>query len=168
MRKRYLNHKLSENFWLYEFIESQLPTRAIELNWLHIDEMRYDEFKKLAEYLQQIRNEVNSVFKDKNKQIEIGLNITSGFRCKAWEALRGRSGTSQHTVRAAADIQPINCDNELAVEILDWLFEQDKDREKGHQGGLAIKYPTRDKDGNILAVGFIHYDLRPHAARWEY
>jgi len=158
------NRKLTDNFWLYEIIEAQLPKEAVELNWKHIDEFDEANAKKIAEFIQSIRDLINIKFW--NRQDGIGLRITSGFRCKEWEQIRGRSGNSRHTKSDAVDVQPI-CPPELAVEIIQYLYEIFSPRKTGHRGGFAIKKPTY-QDGKIIAVGFAHFDLRPTVARWEY
>lgn len=160
------NKKLTDNFWLYEFIEANLPPEGIKMNWDNIDQFSEKEALKMAEFLQKIRELINIVFRDKNGNQEIGIRITSGWRCKEWELFRNRSGKSQHVI-CAADIQPTNCSNELAVEIIKYLYHVFSPRETGHKGGFAIKEPTY-KDGQIVAVGFAHFDLRKSVARWEY
>ena len=161
------NRKLTNNFSLYEFIEAQLPPEAIALNWKHISEFKEAEYVKLANFLQSLRNSVNQQFRAENGGREIGMRITSGFRCKAWEHLRKRSGDSQHTIGAAADIQPTNCSPELAIKIMDYLYKKYYSRTTGHFGGFAIKRPDIEK-GKIIRIGFLHYDLRGWTARWEY
>lgn len=160
------NRKITDNFSLYEFIEATLPAEAVALNWKHISEFREAEFIKLANFLQSLRNSINQQFRAENNGNEIGLRITSGFRCKAWERLRKRSGDSQHTI-AAADVQPTNCSPQLAVKIMDHLCKKYHPRTTGHFGGFAIKRPDIE-NGRILRIGFLHYDLRGWTARWEY
>lgn len=166
MNKTIPNQKLTANFSLYEFIEATLPKEAVAMNWKHINEFREAEFIKLANFLQSLRNSINQQFRAENNGNEIGLQITSGFRCKAWEHFRKRSGNSQHTI-AAADIQPTNCPPQLAVKIMDYFFKKHNPRTGGHFGGFAIKRPEI-KDGKIIRIGFLHYDLRGWVARWEY
>lgn len=159
------NRKLTANFSLYEFIEDQLPAEAVALNWQHINEMKIPEFEELAKFLQTLRNDINQVWKAANGNNEICLQITSGFRCKAWELLRGRNGSSMHCQLAAADVQPTNCPREMASEILMYYHKKYKDK---HFGGLAIKHAEFDSKGKILKVGFLHFDFRGYRARWTY
>lgn len=159
------NRKLANNFSLYEFIEAQLPAEAIALNWQNIHEVKINEFERLAKFLQKIRDDVNQMFKARNDGKEIGLRITSGFRCEAWELLRHRSGNSMHCQLAAADVQSTNCPPELAVEILSYFYTK---LMRTHEGGLAIKHPDYYKNGKVLRVGFLHFDLRGYRARWTY
>lgn len=137
------------------------------MNWENISEFDIEKAQQIANLIQAKRDDINKAFKEKNKFQDIGLTITSGFRCKAWEAHQGRSGNSRHTQSDAMDIQPIKCSKELAVEILQYLFEKGKSTRTGHLGGFAIKKPSY-KDGKVMAVGFLHYDLRGVYARWEY
>ena len=157
------NRKLTNNFTLYEFIEGQLPADGIALNWKHINEMDQTRFLQAAIHAQSIRDLINREFKSDTGAAEIGLRITSGFRCKAWELKQGRSGNSQHTV-AAYDAQPTNCSNDQAVAIIAWLHNRFK---RTYVGGLAMKKATIEK-GKYVKVGFIHFDFRGHVARWEY
>ncbi len=161
------NRNLSENFTLYEFIEARLPIEGVTLNWKNINEFRQQEYMKLAQVLQDVRYTVNSAFRAENKNKDIGLLITSGFRCKAWELIRGRNGTSQHTVAAAADIQPLGCSDELSAKIMKFLYDMEWHRERGHQGGFAVKWPTY-QGGKMITRGFVHYDTRKAVARWTY
>lgn len=162
--------KLTRNFSLYELIQSSLPPVAVQLNWKHIDEfmVNYNTWIKLADHLQAIRNMINSEFRIGNGDNEIGVHITSAFRCRKWEIRQKRNGSSQHCVGAAADIQPVGCSNRLAVDIMQWLYNKHWHRDGGHHGGFAIKQPTYTQKGTITLIGFLHYDLRGHVARWTY
>jgi hypothetical protein len=162
------NRKISHNFHLYEFIEAALPPQAVELNWEHISQFKEELYLKLASELQKIRNQVNIEFRTGNAGNEIGLRITSGFRCLEWELLRGRTGTSQHCVGAAADVQPVGCSDRMAVEIMYWLWDQHWPRQTGWPGGFAMSKPIYTQGGIIERIGFLHYDLRGQVARWEY
>jgi len=157
------NTQLTENFSLYEFIEGQLPPEGVAMNWKHIAEMEIVKLKQAAEHAQSIRDLVNTEFKSDNSYKEIGLRITSGWRCRAWELHQGRSGNSQHTI-AAYDAQPTNCSNEQAVAILAWLLNKYK---RSYVGGLASKKPSI-ANGRYVTIGFIHFDFRGKIARWEY
>ena len=168
MNKPIEDSQVTRSFRLYEFIEASLPVLAVKLNWKHINEFKQGEFQRLAEHLQCVRNVVNAEFRQGNGGREIGMRVTSGFRCLAWEILRGRPGTSQHTVLAAADIQPTGCPPLMAVEIIAWLNQKYGPRKTGHMGGFAIKKPTYNSQGKVVAVGFAHFDLRGYVARWEY
>ena len=164
------NRKLTDNFSLYEFIESSLPKQAVDLNWQHIDQFSVNlhTWESLAVELQKIRNIINLEYRQGNGGREIALKLTSAFRCKEWELIRGRTGSSQHCVGVAADIQPLNCSNSLAVEIMQWLYSRHHSRHNGWNGGFAIKQPTYTQGGIIEKIGFLHYDLRGYPARWEY
>lgn len=157
------NIRLSENFMLYEFIEAQMPFEAIALNWTHFDQTNILGWQLLAKHLQKFRGLINDNFKSDIGFADMGLRITSGFRCREWELLRGRSGDSQHCIGYAADIQPTNCSREQAAKIIHWLYSKHNEY---WQNGLAIKYPSRE--GNILLIGFLHLDIRGKRARWTY
>lgn len=163
------NKKVTDNFWLYEIIDAHpADSREFkEIVWNNIREFNEKNAEKVLQFLQIKRDYINSKFKDKNGGREIGIKITSGFRPVVWEKKRGRSGLSRHTKSDAADIQPTNCSPELAVEIIQHLYDIDSDRETGHQGGFAIKKPVIVYD-KVKLIGFAHYDLRGLPARWWY
>ena len=153
------NHHLTKNFTLYEMIEGQLPYEAVQLNWQNYDEFNIENAKKVLRVIQQRRDIINQMFISDTGDSSIGLRITSGFRCLAWERIRKRSGNSQHVYSLAGDVQPMFCSDGLAIKIIQWLYNQDNE---SYEGGLAIKYPKFQK------IGFIHYDARGYRARWEY
>ena len=154
--------RLTKNFMLYEFLEAQLPFEAISLNWKYIQEGDIFGWELLALEFQKLRGLINENFKSDIGFDDIGIRVTSGYRCKEWELLRGRSGDSQHT-KCAGDIQPTNCSRELAVKILHWIYSK---YNEFWLGGLAIKNPS--KEGNALLIGFVHLDTRGNRARWSY
>lgn len=157
------NRKLAKHFSLYEFIEGKLPSEAISLNWKNIDQMDLDKIQEAAEHAEYIRELINKEFKSDMGASEIGLQINSGWRCKEWELIRGRSGNSQHTI-AAYDAVPINCSYKQAAEIIEWLHYKFY---RHYNGGLAIKKP-KIENGNFKSAGFIHFDFRGVKARWTY
>jgi len=156
------NQKLTDHFWLYEFLEAQMPQEAIAMNWKYIKESDIPVWKFLADDLEKMRTLVNENFTSDIGFPEIGIRISAGYRCKEWELFRGRSGNSQHTV-CAADIQPTGCSREQAVKIIHWIFVK---YNEWWSGGLAMKSPS--KQGNILLIGFLHIDPRNKRARWSY
>ena len=139
-----------------------MPFEAIAMNWKHIDEFEMYRWEMLALELEKIRKLINEQNKSDLGFPEIGLRITSGFRCKAWELLRNRSGLSQHTI-CAADFQAINCSRGQAAGILKSVYSA---FDPWWSGGLAIKWPY--KTGTMLMLGFVHIDMRGEKARWVY
>jgi uncharacterized protein YcbK (DUF882 family) len=107
--KKYPNNKLTKNFYLYEFIEAQMPFEAIALNWKYIENEEVQQIERIALEVQKLRNLINLEIKSDLGFPEIGLRITSGYRCKEWELMQKRSGNSQHVTGGAVDIQAINC-----------------------------------------------------------
>jgi hypothetical protein len=156
------DRQITKNYTLYEFIEGQLPEAGKVMNWKNIAQMDIAAIERAAVHAQSIRDLINKEFKSYNDYKEIGLRITSGWRCKEWELHQKRSGNSQHVI-AAYDAQPINCSKMQAAEIIAWLLV----RFKNYAGGLAIKKPTF-ANSQIVSVGFIHFDFRSSPARWEY
>jgi hypothetical protein len=157
------NRKLTNNFSLYEFIEGAMPPEGVATNWKNIAQMNIAKIEEAANHAQTMRNLINREFKSDTGAAEIGLTITSGWRCKEWELKRGRSGNSQHLI-AAYDAIPSNCSKEQAANIINWLFQRFR---RNYNGGLAIKQPTLE-NGKIKLPGFIHFDFRGYVARWEY
>lgn len=166
--------QLSPHFSLYEIMQGKaLPHKAWEMNWLaYEDEFNEERFIELCEKMEEERSWVNENYVSDINTRDIGFRVTAGFRCLAWEHHRGRSGKSMHTI-AALDIQPTNCSKELAVEIMDDLWDKNWSRSNGWEGGFAIKRPTYNSSSEVVRKGFLHYDMRRrngklYPARWRY
>lgn len=160
------DRQLSEHFSLYEIIEGKaMPAYGIQLNWQHIDELDDSRFVDLCRQMEGVRAYINDNFKSDTGESEIGLTVNAGFRCKAWELHRGRSGTSQH-VLGAVDVVPSGCSMELADEILADLDKKYSPRNVGWQGGFKRYAATISEDGGIDKPGFAHFDNRGRVARW--
>lgn len=156
------NRKLSEHFWLYEVIEGTvMSAEGHRLNWEHIDELNIQKQINLAVKLEEVRRAINKGFRWRNGNKEIGLQITSGWRCRAWELMRGRSGDGRHPLDAW-DVIPINVDKLLSDEIVRYMNSVYSPRIGGWKGGFAIKEPT------ATTTGFAHFDDRGVVARWSY
>ena len=149
--------QITKHFRLYEFLEAQLPAEAVALNWKNVTIDTVLKAEELALELEKIRSLANSEFKSDLGFPEIGIRITSGYRCVEWEYIRKRSGDSQHTVMAV-DVQPINCSRKQAKEILQFVYDQ---YSPWWEGGIAISKPKNK-------IGFIHIDKRIYKARWKY
>jgi uncharacterized protein YcbK (DUF882 family) len=156
--------KLTANFSLKELIEAQMPTQAIKINNEDITAVERDNCQKIAEVLQDVRNKVNAKFRGKGGR-DIGLRITSGYRSKRWELLRGRSGNSMHVQGLAVDFVPVNCvDDAQYIEIYNWILHE----YRNWNGGLAaMDYKFKKGTTEILTYGFIHIDLGTKR-RWKY
>jgi uncharacterized protein YcbK (DUF882 family) len=157
--------KLTANFSLKELIEAQMPADAIRINNEDITDAEKENCKRIAEVLQDLRNKVNAKFRGKGGR-GIGLRITSGYRSKRWELLRGRSGNSMHVQALAADVVPVNCVNDAQyIEIYKWILHE----YRNWNGGLA-NMDYKFKKGStteIESYGFIHIDLGTRR-RWKY
>lgn len=171
--------KLSRYFSRYEMIEAKLPVvsdnrgniiaDAKAMNWKNIAEYNEARYVALCLRMDEVRISINKQFRsDVNTSRDIGLLVTSAFRCREWELYRRRSGTSQHCVGAAVDVQPTNCSPELSVKIIAWLKDKYWPTTSGWKGGFAIKEPTMGRSGEISSVGFAHFDGRATNARWTY
>jgi zinc D-Ala-D-Ala carboxypeptidase len=100
--------KLSDNFYLSEFVKSETASR------LGIDNTPSPEvisnLKLLAEeVLQPLRVKLNKP-----------VTITSGYRSPALNAAIGSSTTSQHTTGEAADFEIVGMDNK---ELAKWIVK---------------------------------------------
>ena len=162
--------QLSRYFTRYNLIEgTAMPQQARLLNWQHIDQYLANEqkFMALCRRLDQVIIDLNAHFQSQlQAQSLITLAVSSGFRCLAWELLQKRSGNSQHCIGAAIDVYPVtNAFNLNLVEVVSHLRVK---YWKSWQGGFAVKDPTFDKHGKLLSLGFLHFDNRPHPARWKY
>lgn len=176
--KRVVNEKLSEFFSRHEVLYASawfrdrhdVVHRLADVNHKHIDEYNEDAFIDLCQRMDVVRVHVNLAFKsDIDPDKHIGLKVTSGWRCHAWELLKGRSGTSQHVI-AALDVQPTNCSPELAIKIIAWMhkFYSSTVEGQGWPGGFAIARPKYNpKTNQLISIGFAHYDLG-RLRRWKY
>ncbi len=163
------DRKLTNNFSLYEFIEAKHNRQAVAMNWNNIHEMNIALFEKVvAPFFQTLRHRINQNFKSDTGADQIGITITSGWRCVEWEVFKKRSGKGQHPI-GAGDGQPSNCSPEMAVEIIAWVKAEYWPNKTGHNGGFAIKEPTYDpKSGELIKAGFFHFDFRNGSVRWLY
>lgn len=168
MKKVLENEKLERNFSLYEFIEgTQIGKNGAELNWKYINSLKEPALKKLianikkiAKELQFVRNLVNTEFKT-----EIGIEITSGFRCLEYEKLKGRTGESQHTQGHCADFRVVCESDDIYNDAMRSIFKYYRD--KDFIGGLAKKISNLPAHSN-RQMRFIHIDFRGSIARWTY
>lgn len=145
-----------------------MPKMGIRMNWSNIDQ--FDEYKVelMAKDLQEIRGEVNRIFKKENNGQEIGIEVTSGWRCLMWELHKKRSGQSRHRIDGV-DWRPSNVSPELSDKILWWAFKRWSPRVAGWKGGFAMAEPDRSSPNKKdHKAGFIHTDRRPGIARWSY
>lgn len=167
--KKPTNVRLTYNFWLYEFLfGTEMPKQAHDLNLEYIEEFEDYDAQGLADDLQQLRNEVNVEFQDENNGVEIGLEITAGFRCLMWEMIRKRSGQSRHRWDGV-DVRPTKVSPELSDKIIYWFRKRFTPRVGGWEGGFAIAEPKRDKKNpKNDKTGFGHFDRRGVIARWTY
>jgi len=179
MKKSITNYKISNNFYLYEFIESQgLTGNGSDLNWKYINSLTETErgcFVQLIEMaclkLEEIRKFANSELNSNN----IGIRISTGFRCLEYELSKGRSGKSQHCEKIAVDFTLTNITNDKVYDNLMNACYLYIDGAKGNRwmSGLARLLDSERK----RKWRFIHIDFRiaedkhlkrGYGARWEY
>lgn len=171
------NLQLSEHFWRHEVLYAPVihrdrngkVFRLADVNQQYIKQYDENAFIDLLQRMDVVRFHMNRHFiSDIDPTKNIGLMVTSGWRCKQWEFLKGRNGTSFHTI-AAVDVRPTNCSPEMAVEILAWMDEFYSSKEPGHGwfGGFAVAKPRYSATGELQSIGFAHYDLG-RRRRWKY
>jgi hypothetical protein len=159
------NKQIQVNFSLYEYLMgTALPSQAIAMNCKFLQQNEVEakqivnKIKEVSKEHQKLRNLINEHFWNENDVQDIGIEITSGFRCLEWEKHQGRSGLSQHTTGNAIDFTLTKVkDDELYNKIMQWIMDLYIDFE----GGLASKVVN----GHFV---FIHIDFRGNKARWSY
>jgi hypothetical protein len=160
--KKKQDYPLSRHFYFHEMIEGSLMSpEGHAMNWVHIDECDEMALKKFCARMEVVRADINAKFMSDLGFDQIPLIVSSGWRCRAWELHRGRSGNSQHTI-AAMDVYPGNCSKALSDKIMLYIEKKYFPRATGWQGGFAIQRPTAKR------TGFAHFDGRPKVARWWY
>ena len=135
--------QITKNFRLEEFIESRFYTEEQQKQvWVSYYANEGELLKsiiKLAFNLQTLR--------DKLKQ---PIHINIAYRPQWYEALKGRSGDSQHCLGKAADIRVDNYTPKEVAEVVERLILEGEMLQGGLKG-----YDT-----------FTHYDIRKKRARW--
>jgi hypothetical protein len=131
MNKSLSNTRLTPNFSLYEFIEgTAMPRPSLQMNWAAINAMSQVQqdsllatYTKMAQLLQEVRNLINQNFRSKNNHREIGIVITSGYRCPKWEQQKGRGTNSRHS-HSAVDFIAHNIVNDaLYNEVMEYMHK---------------------------------------------
>ena len=134
--------KLTNNFELKEFLNSRFfgvyQDKVIE-SFESNQDLLLPDLQKLANNLQVLRNHINK---------PISINIA--YRPMWWEAMKGRTGMSQHTLGKAADIVVKGMKPKQVAQTIEQLIKDGKMQ----QGGLS-SYPK-----------FTHYDIRGTKSRW--
>lgn len=181
MKKVLLNRQLTTNFSLYEFIEGvAMPRPSVQMNWDAIEQMNAAEraafverYQKVANRLQALRVEINKRFKQRNGNTDIGLRITSGFRCSKWEESKGRGKNSRHSL-SAADFTVMNVkDDSLYNEIMEACWNIVDSQLRGIGGAGTYKADVLQQANNVMykkrPFRFIHIDHEAsRATRWHY
>ena len=135
--------RITNNFRLEEFIESRFYTeeqqKQVWVSYYANEDELLKNIIKLAFNLQTLRDELKQ---------PIRINIA--YRPEWYEALKGRSGFSQHCLAKAADITVDNYTSEEVAEVVERLILEGEMLQGGLKG-----YDT-----------FTHYDVRKRRARW--
>jgi len=133
------DRQLTPNFWLREFLDTPtMPEVGRRLCWEKLTTEIERNILRIATIAQVVRDHFKKP-----------LKISSGFRPEVWEKLNGRSGNSQHTKGWAIDFSVPGVD---LLAVFNWTSMTFS------KGGRAIS-----RKG-----GFVHYDLRPDRAEWDY
>ena len=142
--------KLSENFWLYEFTQSQTGTRLGIYNEPN-DAQLTNLIQLVRKVIQPIRDKFGPV------------TINSGFRGWALNKAVGGVPSSQHTTGEAADIEvPGHSNKEVAVWIRDTLnfdqliLEAYNPAQGPNSGWIHVSYAMNDRNRKeVLTATFI-------------
>ena len=134
--------KLTDNFYLKEFIESRFfgeDQDRVLMSYKEDEDILLPNLFKLTEQLQILRDYT---------KLPIAINIA--YRPKWWELKQGRSGNSQHVLCRAADI------------VIQGMLPSDTHK--------LIEYLIDKEVLNIKGLGsyntFTHVDVRENKARW--
>ena len=88
------NERLSKNFKLHEFTDSEKATKLGIDNHAQLTQQNYINIEALCvNVLQKVRD-----------MIEVPIHVSSGFRCRLVNKAAGGATKSQHTKGEAADI----------------------------------------------------------------
>ena len=134
--------KLTNNFYLKEFIESRFfgeHQDLVLMSYKEEEDILLPNLLKLTEQLQILRDYTG---------LPISINIA--YRPKWWELKQGRSGNSQHVLCKAADIVIQGMKPSDTHKLIEYLIG----KEVLKIGGLG-SYKT-----------FTHIDIRDNKARW--
>lgn len=141
------NENITANFTWGELIYGIQGDMSDE-EYAHFKFINYNEVKSdreaqnnligIASRLQMLRD-----------LIQKPIIVTSGFRCKRWEILKGRNGKSQHAAGKAVDSYCPDLSILGYYEIIDKVFPT---------GGRAVN----------TDLHFVHYDTRASRATWDY
>jgi uncharacterized protein YcbK (DUF882 family) len=134
--------RLTKNFMLSEFLYSKWFDKETQAKVI----MLYNETKSVQDNIQTLANQ----FQILRNELGTAISINIAFRPVFYELLKGRSGTSKHTLGEAGDITAVGLKPKYVTAKIEQLINS------GNmiQGGLSA-YST-----------FTHYDIRKTRARW--
>jgi len=138
------NFKLTSNFWIYEFIQSQTATRAGIDNTPPTDAIDYLRLL-CANILQPLRDAFGPIY------------ISSGYRSRELNAEIRGAQNSQHILGQAADIDSpvLNKSffkfirDHLPFDQLIWEFGDEK-----YPGWVHVSYNPDKQRGEVLRASF--------------
>lgn len=142
--------KLSENFWLYEFTQSQTAARLGLYNEPN-DAQLANLIKLIRRVIQPVRDRFGPIV------------INSGFRGRALNSAVGGASTSQHTTGEAADIEvPGHSNKTVAMWIRDNLdfdqliLEAYNPAQGPNSGWIHVSYASNGRNRKeVLTATFI-------------
>ena len=133
-----LKEQLTKNFTLEDFVGAKGNEHCIMMAQNRLTPEIVENIQRIAKKLQEVQDYANLI-------TPCYIIVTSGFRPKEWEKLKGRSGTSQHTKGHAADFRIIPQNKSVAEsfneKIYKWLLDT-------HDGGVSRK------KGSFIHVDF--------------
>lgn len=168
MDKKILNKKISPNFSYREVFRSIFDPACLDLNLKYATD---EQLKAAADYaenfLEPLRNRINSRYLMRNNVKQIGIKPTTWLRQKQYEIMKKRSGNSQHIYGHVADIFPTGIVSDTLYLEVFYFIVSEVFSQINQQGGVGILHPTIEK-GKVVRRGFIHRDYRNTTAIWEY
>jgi hypothetical protein len=100
------NIKLSDNFYLKEFLNSQTATRK----------GYYEQFNPSDEIIENIKNLVTNILQPLRNYIGEPIIISAGYRCERVNRTIGGAKTSQHVLGQAVDIENFTKGNKFLFD----------------------------------------------------
>jgi len=91
------NKKLSDDFWLYEFLKSQTAER--------FPAIKAEQYSPPASVQDNLQYLVDATLQPIRYRIDFPMTVSSGYRCRALNTKVRGSRTSQHVFGEAADTE---------------------------------------------------------------
>ena len=140
------NERLSKNFKLHEFTDSEKATKLGVDNLAQLTQQNYINIEALCvNVLQKVRD-----------MIEVPIHVSSGFRCRLVNKAAGGVSKSQHTKGEAADIYLIPAESKgwTLWDVLKLIVR--------HTDFDQLIWETRPNGSKWIHVSFVTYRKNRH------